>query len=407
MNDHGEYVLAHMSDLHLGYKAGRKNTPQGINWRVADGYKALHDCINEILEDGSVDAVLVSGDVFHVPEPDVNSIIIAQREFRRLARAGLPVYSIAGNHDKSDIRSEIAASAIIDDRDAGIWSHAEPYAVHEIFPNVWLHMVSHHLFVNQAATWEYVQPKPDAINIFTAHGTVMDPETRTIIHSEAPSPREIIIPSEIVNDDAWDVCMLGHIHERRYVGKPSSSKIFYNGSIIRRGFSDGVTSLGRGWTKWTIHADGKITPVFMKIAQRPQKDFDVIDAHDMSSADIGDVIIDNLKDGLAHTSSDIDSPILRQKVINISSEKKKSLDLPTISTLASKALTWTLQTQTIEETTKTEEQSSSGGSVSDRYSSWLESSDEYKILDKDMRKDVKTYTTNYIAKGQEEVLDEQ
>ena len=406
MNNHGEYILAHLSDLHLGYKAGRKITSQGINWRVADGYKAFDECVNQILEDGTVDAVLVAGDVFHVPEPDMNSIVIAQREFRRLADAGIPVYAIAGNHDKSDIRSEIAASAVIDDREAGIWSHAEPYAVHEIFPGVFLHMVSHHLFSDQAATWEYVKPRENAINILTAHGTMMDPDTRTIIHSDAPAPREIIIPSEMVSQENWDYCLLGHIHERRYVGNSKTSKVFYNGSLVRRGFSDGVTPLGRGWTKWTIHNDGTMSPEYKTIHQRAQKDFDVIDAEKMSSADISDIIIHNLHDALDGVSDDADSPILRQRIVNISSDKKKSLDLATISALSSKALTWSLQTQTIEETTKSKEDSSSGGSVSERYASWLESSHEYKVLEDDLKTDVKTDTKNYIEKGQEEVLDD-
>ena len=85
MDSHGNYVLAHLSDLHLGYRAGHKLTGQGVNWREADGYKALDEMVRQILDDGTVDAVLIAGDVFHTPEPSIRSILAAQHAFRTLA----------------------------------------------------------------------------------------------------------------------------------------------------------------------------------------------------------------------------------------------------------------------------------------------------------------------------------
>ena len=315
------------------------------------------------------------------------------------------MYSIAGNHDQSDIRAEIAASAIVDDRERGIWSHAEPYAVHEILPDVYLHMVSHHLFSQQAETMDEVKPKEGAINILTTHGTMVDPETREAIRSEALTPREVLIPSEML-DEGWDYCLLGHIHERRYVG--SSGRVLYNGSLVRRGFSDGVTSLGRGWTKWTLHADGTMTPEFKTVWQRPQHDLPVIDAKSLSVDDIDSRIMDNLKEGLAGSHDDADSPILRQQIINISPSKKRSLDMTGISSLSKKALSWNLKTSTIEETErKTESKAADvGGSVSDRYKAWLGTSEAYKSIEESLKDDVAASTKRYIDQGQEDAIDE-
>lgn len=414
MDSHGNYVLAHLSDLHLGYRAGHKLTSQGVNWREADGYKALDELVHQILNDGTVDAVLIAGDVFHTPEPSIRSILAAQRAFRLLASNGIPVYSIAGNHDQSDIRAEIAASAVIDDRDAGIYSHAEPYVVHEIFPDVWLHMVSHHLFTEQAATFDAIKPMKDGINIFTAHGTMVDPENNQVIHMDAPAPREIIIPSDMMRTGEWNACLLGHIHERRYVGSKkmnANMPTYYNGSLIRRGFSDGMTNLGRGWTKWTLHADGTLSPEFKQVSQRPQVDYPVIDALDMTASDITGLMLDRLHDSLDAVQSGDNMPILRQKIVNISPAKKKSMDSAAIADLGAKALTWSVQTKTVEETEKERISSqaadgSETGSISDRYSKWLDSSNEYNQLTTEVKLKVETSTKDYIKRGQEEVLNE-
>lgn len=409
MNASGEYVLAHLSDLHLGYRSGHKVTAQGVNWREADGYKAFDDVVRQMLEDGTVDAVLIAGDLFHTPEPSIRTILVAQKELRRLADNGLPVYSISGNHDQSDIRAEIAASAVIDDRERGIYSHAEPYAVHEIFPDVFLHMVSHHLFSQQSATFDEVAPRKDAVNLFTAHGTMIDPDTSQIIHSDAPSPREIIIPNSMMKSGEWDYCLLGHIHERRHVGGKNSNTV-YNGSLIRRGFSDGVTPLGRGWTKWTLHSDGSMSPEFKTIHQRPQTDFEEIDAKNMSSSEVSDIVLTRLKDSLAESSGDTDAPILRQKILNLSPTKKRSLDLKRISEESSNALIWSMPTKTVEDTEREEEKKRSGkdeGSISERYSSWLTSSKEYEALADNMKEQVKANTKEYLKRGQEESLDEE
>lgn len=428
MDMNGNYVIAHLSDLHLGYKAGHKMTKQGINWREADGYKAFDDMTTQIISDGTVDVVIIAGDVFHTPEPNIRSILIAQKELRRLADNGIPVYIIAGNHDQSDIRAEIAASAVIDDRDAGIYSHSEPYAVHEILPDIWLHMVSHHLFSEQAATFDEIKPFKNAMNIFTAHGTMVDPETNSVIHMDAPAPREIIIPSDMMKTGEWDYCLLGHIHERRYVGKQDKNKklpieesktnfaktrTFYNGSLIRRGFSDGVTELGRGWTKWAVHNDGIMTPEYMQVKQRPQYDYKTIDAKTLTASEISDLVIDRLNDSLDNVRTGADMPILRQKIINISNDKKKSLDLQTISALSSKAFTWTLATKTVEETEKEQEneknknRTKETGTIAERYSNWINDSKAYNEIDDSMKTQVKTNTTDYIRRSQEAILEKQ
>src|SRR5690606_17148906 len=135
-----------------------------------------------------VDAVLVPGDTFHVPEPKIRDIVFAQNQFRRFDLAGIPVYILAGNHDALDISAEIAASRVLHDPLRKIYSHVEPYVHHELADGINVHMVSHHLYVDQAATMESIKPHEGAINIFSTHGSVIDPLMRIKLHTEQ-SPR--------------------------------------------------------------------------------------------------------------------------------------------------------------------------------------------------------------------------
>lgn len=417
----GLITIAHLSDLHLGYRSGSKMTSHGVNWREMDGYMAFHRVVNQIIKDGTIDVVLIAGDVFHTPQPSIMTIYMAQKEIRRLSEAGMRVYILTGNHDVSDVKTEMAATAVLNDPDKNIWAHWEPYVRHEIAPGVLLHMVSHHLYQDQGRTWDAMRPEPGAINIFTAHGSIVDPITKLQLHTEG-APREIVIPDEIVEGRDWTARLLGHIHERGFVGSKdgvhdtAGLKTYYNGSLIRRGFSDADDALGRGWTKWTVMPDGTLIPEFHKIAQRPQVAFPVIDAEDMSASDVTDLVMDNLKSSIADDDSDDEdaskrwskAPILGQKIINITPEKKRALDTKAINKEASKALAWSFSIKSHQDEGKTSEklgQPVAGGSLDEQFSNWLKDSDEYNRLHKSIKEKVADETMRFIKLSEDEVLD--
>lgn len=92
--------LAHLADLHLGYRQYHRQTPQGLNQREADVARAFRTAVGEVIA-ARPDAVLIAGDVFHAVRPTNQAIVFCFRELLRL-RAGLPdapIVMIAGNHD--------------------------------------------------------------------------------------------------------------------------------------------------------------------------------------------------------------------------------------------------------------------------------------------------------------------
>lgn len=412
------FKIAHLSDLHAGYSAYRKVNAQGINLREADGYIALSAIITSVIEE-QVDCVVIAGDTFHSPSPSIRTIIFVQNQLRRLWQAGIPVYALAGNHDTNDISIDIAASRVVHDPWRNIFSHIEPYYKHEIFPGVFLHMVSHHMYDLQHDTMSKIKPVNNAINIFTTHGSVIDPLLQEKLHTEQ-SPREIVIPDFLLKDYDWDYVMLGHIHERGWVGSKdkktdtSKTKIFYNGSVLRRGFSDKKSPLERGWTLWCLGTDGKFTATTKNVAQRPQFDFSPIDSENLSSTEITSKIIDNLVK-TATNDGEFDhktAPILRQTLVNITPAKYASLDLKTIHYHSRHALDWRVKTSYLSESLKNnsdidKDLNYDNTDLLSVYDEWAKGSTIFDNIEDKKKEVVMASARDFVKLGQEAVLDEE
>ena len=92
--------LAHLADLHLGFRQFHRQTSTGLNQREADVANAFRAAVDGVIAERP-DAVLLAGDIFHSVRPSNPSILFAFRELARLREAlpDAPVILIAGNHD--------------------------------------------------------------------------------------------------------------------------------------------------------------------------------------------------------------------------------------------------------------------------------------------------------------------
>jgi len=93
-------IIAHLADLHLGYRAYHRITSRGVNQREADVTEAFRRAVAQVVE-LRPDLVLVAGDVFHTVRPSNTAIAEAFRQFSVLSERlpDTPVVMIAGNHD--------------------------------------------------------------------------------------------------------------------------------------------------------------------------------------------------------------------------------------------------------------------------------------------------------------------
>jgi DNA repair protein SbcD/Mre11 len=93
-------IVAHLADLHLGFRQYHRQTPAGLNQREADVAHAFRRAVDQVIATRP-DVVVVAGDLFHSVRPTNPAILFAFRQFQRL-RAALPdspLILIAGNHD--------------------------------------------------------------------------------------------------------------------------------------------------------------------------------------------------------------------------------------------------------------------------------------------------------------------
>src|SRR2546423_10157635 len=92
--------LAHLADLHLGFRQCDRQTARGTNQREADVAEAFRRAVDDLLEQ-KPDVIVIAGYIFHSVRPTSQPILFFFRELHRL-RTGLPaipVVAIAGEHD--------------------------------------------------------------------------------------------------------------------------------------------------------------------------------------------------------------------------------------------------------------------------------------------------------------------
>ncbi|MHA1505782.1 MAG: metallophosphoesterase family protein [Candidatus Asgardarchaeia archaeon] len=84
--------FAHVSDTHLGYRQFNENV------REMDFYDAFEEAVEKIIKE-KVDFVIHSGDLFEHYRTNPRALMVVINVLEKLKEAGIPVYSIAGNHD--------------------------------------------------------------------------------------------------------------------------------------------------------------------------------------------------------------------------------------------------------------------------------------------------------------------
>jgi DNA repair exonuclease SbcCD nuclease subunit len=328
--------IAFFADAHVGYKTKVRSNAQGINIRAQDGYNALREVVAQIIkanEEELIDCVVIAGDLFHASKPSMRDIVTVQHYLRELSKRNIKVVILAGNHDATDARAELAAIAPINDPDKGIHAFIDPYKQHEIADGVMLHIVSHHGLSSSESP--DVQPKEGYFNVFTTHGAALDPKNQELMRC-AESIREQFIPVEMIIDDSFTAKLLGHYHSRYPVGGESLNT-WYSGSLVRRGFSDAAGA--RGWMMVTIDDNGQSTFKAHDIKQRPQYDLDVIDADGKTASQVMDL----LEISLNRTKEAEQEPIVRQRIINTNRGIRTSLDASKINELSAHMLSWQLE----------------------------------------------------------------
>lgn len=287
--------IAHLADLHLGFRAYSRLNAKGVNQREADVFRAFREALTKIQE-LQVDAILMAGDIFHVPHPSNLTII---QTFRELAQFQhnfpVPIVMIAGNHES--VRSS-------DNRCILELFSALPYtrvvshnieAVDLVELGIVVNCIPHNALPNLAEF--VVRPQPEyQYNILMVHGTV--DSDRINDYGGHDIPRSLL-------EKPWDYVACGHYHGFTDLG----NNAFYAGAIERT--SNNIWQEAdepKGFVEFNLET--KKATFHPLTSPRPTVDLPTIDAKNLTPVEIDRKIYEHAE------SIDVTDKLVRQKIIN-------------------------------------------------------------------------------------------
>lgn len=215
--------LAHLADLHLGFRQFDRQNSKGINQREWDVAEAFKRAVDDLLEQ-KPELIVIAGDIFHSVRPTNAAILFFFRELHRL-RTGLPatpVVAIAGEHDTP--RSTETGTILRLYEALGV-----EIAIEEARRIVLPKLDCAVLAVPQQALAKADRPalRPEAggptFNVLLTHGRYggLGEERGTIEYGGAELSRELLAPEK------WDYIALGHYHSAQSV----ATNAWYSGSL--------------------------------------------------------------------------------------------------------------------------------------------------------------------------------
>ncbi|HYH80261.1 MAG TPA: DNA repair exonuclease [Longimicrobium sp.] len=218
--------IAHLADLHLGYRAYHRITSRGVNQREADVAEAFRRAVAKVVE-LRPDLVLVAGDVFHTVRPSNTAIAEAFRQFSVLSERlpDTPVVMIAGNHDSprsADTGNILSLFREIETMHV-VFEECRPVKLPQIETSV---LCMPH--VSLAADHETVMdPDPSfRHNVLMLHAEITGSDGEPRYRSEFGGAQ---VPETAIRPNRWTYVAIGHHHRPA----PLARNAWYAGAIER------------------------------------------------------------------------------------------------------------------------------------------------------------------------------
>jgi DNA repair exonuclease SbcCD nuclease subunit len=215
--------LAHLADLHLGYRQFDRQNTRGANQREADVAEAFRCAVDDLLEQRP-DLILFAGDIFHSVRPTNPAILFLFQQLQRLrvALPDTPVVLVAGDHDTPRT--------------------SETGSILRLYEAVGAEVVID-------APRRLVFPKLDCAVLAVPHQALISPERPSlrperggptfnilVTHGQYPALGEArgtmdyggaLLSLEDLGPAKWDYVALGHYH----VAQELAANVWYSGSL--------------------------------------------------------------------------------------------------------------------------------------------------------------------------------
>jgi exonuclease SbcD len=315
--------IAHLSDVHLGYRAYSRTNEHGMNQREHDVLQAFRRALRAI-RDAEPDLVLITGDLFHAVRPPNSSLIAAFQsllEFQR-GRNGAPLVIIAGNHETPRIAGSGCILALLKNL-PGV------QVVYDQIDGLEIPALNATLLCIPARgvpdiERRILQPSPNTrYNLLLLHGLL---EGVTQLTLERPIDRQKIVRDE------WDYIALGDWHMYTQVAPnavyPGATEFTSTNIWDEAGKPKG----------WVLYDADTRTHEFHKIRTRQVYDLLPIDAADMTAVELNQAI-ESRADALGDA---LNGAIVRQRVWNLHPDLRRQIDGELLRELKARALHYLL-----------------------------------------------------------------
>jgi exonuclease SbcD len=304
--------IAHLADLHLGFRAYHRITARGVNAREADVSEAFREAVERVVA-LAPDLVLVAGDVFHTVRPSNASIAEAFRQFASLTARlpGVPVVMIAGNHDSPRSADTGNILSLFREIPNLFVVTEEAERVHLDALNATIFCLPH----NALARAEEIALEPDpaaAVNVLMMHGTVGGEVAEGKIRylSEYGG---VLLEDSRIGPERWDYVALGHYH----IATELAPNMWYAGGIERTSTNLWAETGEKGFLTWDTT---RRAAAFHPVRTRPVVDLERISARGLGAAEVDAAIelaVRSIPGGLEGkivrlVVSDIPRPVVRE-----------------------------------------------------------------------------------------------
>ena len=273
--------IAHLADLHLGFRAYHRITARGVNAREADVSEAFREAVEGVVS-ARPDLVLVAGDVFHTVRPSNASIAEAFRQLASLTARlpGVPVVIIAGNHDSP--RSTETGNILTLFREIPgihvVTEEAERVAL-EVGASVFC------LPHNALARAEEIVLEPDSgagVNVLMLHGTVSGASAEEKIRYVSEYGG-VAVEDTAIGPERWDYVALGHYH----IATALAPNMWYAGGLERTSTNIWAETGAKGWV---LYDTERREAAFQPVRTRPVVDLDRLSARGLGAGEVNEAI---------------------------------------------------------------------------------------------------------------------
>jgi DNA repair protein SbcD/Mre11 len=314
--------IAHLSDTHLGYYAYGKTANGRLNQREVDVCSTFTKCLTAI-EARDPDIVVHSGDFFDKVRPSNFSLIAAYKSLSKFQakRMGKPFVIIGGNHDTPQSAESINILQLFEDIE-GVYVEAGSAKTIEVGDASVLCLPHKSLAARENVSW--APPVRAKNTILMLHG-LADVTKIEGFQFELAEARQ----------DDWTYVALGDWH----VHTPYGRNICYAGSTDFTSVNIWEeSSRPKGWV-WFDSDVGQLE--FVQTQPRMVIDLPVIDANDLTAAQLGEKLVANAR----WSTSEL--PIVRQRVLNVHQETRREMSLSLIREIDARTLFYRLDMQAV------------------------------------------------------------